>query len=60
FDTPEDAVAGLLQIVHYRHNQNLLMQVPPSISGTLASGRATARALVREALAALRYLLSDP
>ena len=60
FDTPEDAVAGFLQIVHYRQNQNLLMQVPPSISGTLASGRATARALVREALAAGRYLLSDP
>ncbi len=60
FDTPEDAVAGFLQIVHYRQNQNLLMQVPPSISSTLASGRATARALVREALAAGRHLLSDP
>jgi len=60
FDTPEDAVAGFLQIVRYRQNQNLLMQVPPSISSTLASGRATARALVREALAAGRYLLSDP
>lgn len=60
FDTPEDAVAGFLQIVHYRRNQNLLMQVPPSISGTLDTGRATARALVREALQAGRYLLSDP
>lgn len=60
FDTPEDAVAGFLQIVHYRRNQNLLMQVPPSISSTLASGRATARALVREALQAGRHLLSDP
>ena len=60
FDTPEDAVAGFLQIVHYRRNQNLLMQVPPSISSTLASGRATARALVHEALKSGRYLLSDP
>ena len=60
YDTPEDAVAGFLQIVHYRRNQNLLMQVPPSISSTLASGRATARALVQEALKSGRYLLSDP
>ena len=60
YDTPEDAVAGFLQIVHYRRNQNLLMQVPTSISSTLASGRATARALVQEALKSGRYLLSDP
>jgi len=60
FDTPEDAVAGFLQIVHYRRNQNLLMQVPPSVSSIAASERGTARALVREALAAGRYLLSDP
>ena len=60
FDTPEDAVAGFLQIVHYRQNQNLLMQVPPSVSRIAASERGAARALVREALAAGRYLLSDP
>ena len=60
FDTPEDAVAGFLQIVHYRQNQNLLMQVPPSVSGIPASERGAARALVREALAGGRYLLSDP
>ncbi|MFC5512753.1 GNAT family N-acetyltransferase [Massilia jejuensis] len=60
FDTPEDAVAGFLQIVHYRQNQNLLMQVPPSVSGIPASERGAARALVRGALAAGRYLLSDP
>jgi len=60
FDTPEDAVAGFLQIVHYRQNQNLLMQVPPSLSGIPASERGAARALVREALAGGRYLLSDP
>ena len=60
FDTPEDAVAGFLQIVRYRQNQHLLMQVPPSVSGIGASGRGTARALVREALANGRYLLTDP
>jgi acetyltransferase len=60
FETPEDAVAGFLQIVHYRQNQHLLMQVPPSVSSIGASGRGTARALVREALANGRYLLTDP
>ena len=60
FDTPEDAVAGFLQIVHYRQNQNLLMQVPPSVSSIAASERGMARALVREALAAGRYMLTDP
>ncbi|RZA33322.1 MAG: GNAT family N-acetyltransferase, partial [Lysobacteraceae bacterium] len=31
YRTPEDAVAGFLQLVHYRRNQNLLMEVPPSM-----------------------------
>ncbi|MGH8855539.1 MAG: GNAT family N-acetyltransferase, partial [Telluria sp.] len=60
FRTPEDAVAGFLQLVHYRRNQNLLMEVPPSMAGAVAPDRAAARALVREALAAGRTLLSDP
>jgi acetyltransferase len=60
FRTPEDAVAGFLQLLHYRRNQNLLMEVPPSMAGTVAPDRAAARALVREAIANGRYLLSDP
>jgi acetyltransferase len=60
FDTPEDAVAGFLQIVHYRQNQNLLMQVPTSLADSALHDRSGARALVRAALAAGRYLLSDP
>ncbi|MBQ5939792.1 MULTISPECIES: bifunctional acetate--CoA ligase family protein/GNAT family N-acetyltransferase [unclassified Massilia] len=60
YRTPEDAVAGFLQLVNYRRNQNLLMEVPPSMTGTVAPDRAAARALVREALAGGRYLLSDP
>jgi acyl-CoA synthetase (NDP forming) len=60
YRTPEDAVAGFLQLLHYRRNQNLLMEVPPSMAGTVAPDRAAARALVREAIANGRYLLSDP
>ncbi|NNG23302.1 bifunctional acetate--CoA ligase family protein/GNAT family N-acetyltransferase [Telluria aromaticivorans] len=60
YRTPEDAVAGFMQLVHYRRNQNLLMEVPPSMAGTVAPDRAAARALVREAIGNGRYLLSDP
>ena len=58
YRTPEDAVSGFLQIVHYRHAQNLLMEVPASIDGE--PDRERARALVREALDRGRHLLPDP
>ncbi|MEW7849870.1 GNAT family N-acetyltransferase [Massilia aurea] len=60
FRTPEDGVNGFLQLVNYRRNQNLLMEVPPSMVGNVAPDRSAARALVREAIAAKRLLLSDP
>jgi len=60
FRTPEDGVAGFLQLVQYRRNQNLLMEVPPSMPGYMAPDRSAARALVREAIQAKRLLLSDP
>lgn len=60
FRTPEDGVAGFLQLVNYRRNQNLLMEVPPSMVGHMAPDRSAARALVREAIANKRLLLSDP
>ncbi|MEM8514089.1 acetyltransferase [Massilia sp. MP_M2] len=60
FRTPEDGVNGFLQLVNYRRNQNLLMEVPPSMTGHMAPDRSAARALVREAIAAKRLLLSDP
>jgi acetyltransferase len=59
YRTPEEAVNGFLQIVHYRANQNLLMQVPTS-SGDGHPDRERARQLVRDALAKGRYLLPDP
>jgi len=59
YRTPEDGVAGFLQLLNYRRNQNLLMQVPPSMAGTMAPDRAAARALVKEAIRGGRLLLSD-
>jgi acetyltransferase len=59
YRTPEDAVNGFLQIVHYRESQNLLMQVPASV-GDGDPDRERARRLVRESLDKGRYMLADP
>jgi acetyltransferase len=51
FDTPEEAVRGVLQLVDYARNQRMLMQVPPAC--TLAPpDRAAARARIAALLAA--------
>ncbi|MDB5754506.1 MAG: family N-acetyltransferase [Massilia sp.] len=60
FNTPEDAVNAYLQIVHYRQNQNLLMQVPASASTGFEADRDGARRLIRAVLAEGRDLLSEP
>ncbi|MDB5906382.1 MAG: family N-acetyltransferase [Massilia sp.] len=60
FNTPEDAVNAYLQIVHYRQNQNLLMQVPASASTGFEVDRDGARRLIRAVLAEGRDLLSEP
>ena len=43
YDTPEKAVRGFMHLVRYRRGQNLLMEVPPSISGDFAPDEARAR-----------------
>ncbi len=60
FDTPEDAVNGYLQIVHYRQAQNLLMQVPASASTEFEVDRDGARRVIHAALAEGRFQLSEP
>ncbi|MBA5687170.1 bifunctional acetate--CoA ligase family protein/GNAT family N-acetyltransferase [Rugamonas apoptosis] len=52
YDTPEKAVHGFLQIVQYRRNQDLLMEVPARVPAAAAPQRAAAQALVTAALAA--------
>ena len=59
FGTPEEAVSAYLQIVQFRRNQNLLMQVPPAACGKVEADRAGAAAIVRTALAEGRSMLSE-
>ncbi len=59
YATPEEAVSAYLQIVQYRRNQDLLMQVPPADCGGPADSGA-ARKIVGAALAAGRSMLSEP
>jgi len=62
YDTPEQAVRAFAQLVQFRRNQQLLMEVPALLGTEDADGAggAGAAALVREALAAGRTMLSEP
>jgi acetyltransferase len=60
YDTPEEAVQAFLQMVHYRRNQRLLMEVPPATSPVPPAARDTARAIVDAALRAQRAVLGEP
>ncbi|MGZ8293323.1 MAG: bifunctional acetate--CoA ligase family protein/GNAT family N-acetyltransferase [Telluria sp.] len=60
FATPEEAVNAFMQIVQYRRNQNLLMQVPPAVSAHAPDARIEASAIVRAVLASGRTILTEP
>jgi len=60
YDTPEEAVRGFMQIVQFRRNQNLLMQVPPSLPYDFMPDRPKAQAIVQNALEQGRSMLSEP
>lgn len=60
YDTPEEAVRGFMQTVQYHRNQQLLMEVPASVSDAFAEDRTTARSIVQRVLADGRNALSEP
>ena len=60
YGTPEDAVAGFLQLAEYRANQKALMETPPSVSTDFVPDRDAAGRVVRGALAENREMLSEP
>ena len=59
YGTPEQAVAGFLQLVDFHRNQALLMQTPPSLPQAFSPDVNAARAVIDRALAAGRSLLDE-
>ena len=60
FDTPEQAVRAFSMLVHYRRNQAELTEAPPALQPGLLPDTAAIKALVREALASGREMLTEP
>ncbi|HUC62170.1 MAG TPA: bifunctional acetate--CoA ligase family protein/GNAT family N-acetyltransferase [Alphaproteobacteria bacterium] len=60
YATPNHAVRAFMHMVRYRRNQNLLIQVPPSIPEAFAPDKAKVRALIASALAEGREWLTEP
>jgi acetyltransferase len=60
YDTPEDAVRAFLHMVRYRHNQEILTQVPPSAPTDFTPAPDVARSVIDAALAEHRELLTEP
>jgi len=60
YDTPEDAVRAFLHMVRYRHNQEILTQVPPSAPTDFTPAPDVARSVIERALGEHRELLTEP
>jgi acetyltransferase len=60
FDTPEQAVRAFSMLVNYRRNQAELMEAPPAVQAGVSPDLAAIKALVREALASGREMLTEP
>lgn len=60
FDTPEQAVRAFSMLARYRRNQAELAEAPPALVADLRPDFIVIKALVREALAAGRELLTEP
>jgi acetyltransferase len=59
YETPDEAVRAFMHLVHYRRNQDLLIETPPSIDGAEAADRATAARIVNDVLADGRTVLTE-
>lgn len=60
YTTPDAAVRAFMHMVHYRRNQELLMETPPSIPEGFEPATTSARLLVENALASGRDTLTEP
>lgn len=60
YNTPEAAVRAFMHMVEYRHNQEQLLQTPPSVPALFTPDYDTAHQLVEQAAAEDREILSEP
>ena len=60
YDTPEQAVRAFMQMVDYRHNQELLLETPPSMPESFTIDAARVRGVFAAAARAGREWLTDP
>ncbi|KAA0972108.1 bifunctional acetate--CoA ligase family protein/GNAT family N-acetyltransferase [Aureimonas fodinaquatilis] len=57
YDTPDEAVRAFMQLVDYRHNQDMLMQTPPAVAAAVTD-REGVRQLLQDILAQGRHVLN--
>ncbi len=60
YDSPEDAVNGFLQMVNFRHNQEMLMETPDSIPTEFQAGMERACPIIQKVLASGHTSLTEP
>ncbi len=60
FDAPLQAVQAFMHTVHYRCNQELLIETPPSLPPNFKPDRDLARSIVKDALASGHAFMSEP
>jgi len=60
FETPEDAVAGFMQLVEYHRNQRSLLETPPAVPEDLRPDTGAVRDILQAAREAGRQVLSEP
>ena len=59
-ETADEAVRAFMRLVQHKHNQELLMEIPPSVPEAFTPDTATARQLIAQVLATGRDQLNEP
>ena len=60
YETPDKAVRAFLHLVHYRRNQDMLMETPHSAPVAFTPSTTEARAIIQQAMSSGRDLLTEP
>jgi acetyltransferase len=60
YHTPEHAIRAFIQMVTFRHNQEMLTQTPPSVPEEFTPDAEAARSIIDQSAAAGREWLTEP